>query len=116
MATAFVVSRSDAQYAAPADEQSAYNCAKIGHVAKNPPTEKPGEDDDRVIERRDLGGIRMAVGAPRQRILALFLGESAWMVCGGIAVGIPLALGSGIIRMLHRLVVFWEIDTKVQSR
>jgi len=48
-----------------------------------------------VARRTREIGIRMAVGAPRKRILALFLGESAWMVCGGIALGIPLALSCG---------------------
>ncbi len=37
----------------------------------------------------------MAIGAQRQRILVLFLSESAWMVLGGVAAGIPLALGCG---------------------
>ena len=48
-----------------------------------------------VVRRTREIGIRMAVGAPRRRILALFLRESAWMVFGGIAMGIPLALGCG---------------------
>ena len=48
-----------------------------------------------VARRTREIGIRIAVGAPRRRILALFLRESAWMVFGGIALGIPLALGCG---------------------
>jgi predicted permease len=48
-----------------------------------------------VVRRTREIGIRVAVGAPRSRILALFLAESAWIVLGGIAAGIPLALGCG---------------------
>src|SRR5205823_1103809 len=38
-----------------------------------------------VVRRTREIGIRVAVGAPRSRILMLFLTESAWMVLGGIA-------------------------------
>ena len=48
-----------------------------------------------VARRTREIGIRVAVGASRSRILALFLAESAWIVLGGIALGIPLALGCG---------------------
>jgi predicted permease len=48
-----------------------------------------------VARRTREIGIRMAVGAPRERILALFLRECAWIVVCGIAAGIPLALAAG---------------------
>jgi predicted permease len=40
-------------------------------------------------------GIRMAVGARRGGIVALFLRESAWMVAAGVAAGVPLMLVCG---------------------
>jgi ABC-type antimicrobial peptide transport system permease subunit len=48
-----------------------------------------------VARRTREIGIRMAIGAQRRRILVEFLKESAWIVAGGIAFGIPLALGCG---------------------
>lgn len=48
-----------------------------------------------VVGRRREIGIRMAVGAERQRIVLLFLKENARVVLGGIAVGVPLAWISG---------------------
>jgi len=48
-----------------------------------------------VARRTREIGIRMALGAERRRILASILTESAWIVAGGIAAGIPLALGCG---------------------
>jgi predicted permease len=48
-----------------------------------------------VARRTREIGIRMAVGAPRAAILNQFLSESAWILLGGIALGIPLALGCG---------------------
>jgi macrolide transport system ATP-binding/permease protein len=48
-----------------------------------------------VARRTREIGIRVAIGAPRSTILGQFLRESAWMVAGGIALGIPLALGCG---------------------
>jgi predicted permease len=48
-----------------------------------------------VARRTREIGIRMAIGAQRRRILVEFLEESAWIVAGGIALGIPLALGCG---------------------
>jgi predicted permease len=48
-----------------------------------------------VVRRMREIGIRMAVGAERQRILSLFLKESTWVVVGGIAFGTPLAFLSG---------------------
>lgn len=48
-----------------------------------------------VVRRTREIGIRVAVGARRSSILGLFLAESAWIVLGGIAMGIPLALGCG---------------------
>ena len=39
-------------------------------------------------------GIRIAVGAPPRQILSLVLGRACVLVAGGIALGVPLALGS----------------------
>jgi ABC-type antimicrobial peptide transport system permease subunit len=48
-----------------------------------------------VVRRTHEIGIRMAIGAERERILRLFLLESAWIVAAGVVVGIPLALVCG---------------------
>jgi len=48
-----------------------------------------------VARRTREIGIRVAMGAPRSTILGQFMSESAWMVGGGIAAGIPMALGCG---------------------
>ena len=48
-----------------------------------------------VAQRRREIGIRMAIGATRQNILAQFLSDSVWMVAAGAALGLPLALASG---------------------
>lgn len=50
-----------------------------------------------VTRRTREIGIRMSVGAQRSRIFMLFLGDSAWIVLGGIAAGVPLALGCGML-------------------
>lgn len=48
-----------------------------------------------VARRTREIGIRVAIGAPRSTILRQFLAEGAWMVAGGVALGVPLALGCG---------------------
>jgi predicted permease len=48
-----------------------------------------------VVRRTREIGIRLAVGAERRRVVAMFLRESAWTVLAGMAAGIPLALGAG---------------------
>jgi putative ABC transport system permease protein len=48
-----------------------------------------------VSRRSKEIGIRMAIGADRRGILAMVLGEGAWIVVAGIAAGIPLALACG---------------------
>jgi predicted permease len=50
-----------------------------------------------VAQRTKEIGIRMAIGAERRSILAQFLGEGAWIIIGGLAAGVPLALGCGIL-------------------
>ena len=44
-----------------------------------------------ALRRRELG-IRMALGASRRGVLSLVLRDSARMIVGGVAAGIPLAL------------------------
>ncbi len=54
-----------------------------------------------VARRMREIGIRMAVGAERRRILMLFLDESARVILGGIALGVPFAfLGSRLASSL----------------
>jgi predicted permease len=48
-----------------------------------------------VARRMRETGIRLAIGARRGQIVALFLGENTLTVVGGVVVGIPLALASG---------------------
>ena len=47
-----------------------------------------------VVRRTREIGIRIAVGAERKGIVTMFLVESAWTVLGGLAAGVPLALGA----------------------
>jgi len=48
-----------------------------------------------VVRRTREIGIRMAIGAQRREVLAMFLRESGWIVAAGVALGIPLAMGCG---------------------
>ena len=48
-----------------------------------------------VARRTREIGIRMAVGAPRRRILTIFLRESGIMIGAGVAAGIPLSFACG---------------------
>ena len=45
-----------------------------------------------VARRTAEIGIRLALGARRDRILWLVLGETLWLTLAGIAAGVPLAL------------------------
>ncbi len=45
-----------------------------------------------VAQRRAEFGIRMALGAPREGILRLVMGQNAWVIAGGALVGLLLAV------------------------
>ncbi len=48
-----------------------------------------------AVERRTSEiGIRLALGAPRDRVMWLVLRETLWLTLVGVAIGIPLALGA----------------------
>jgi ABC-type antimicrobial peptide transport system permease subunit len=49
-----------------------------------------------MVERRTSEiGVRMALGANRGRVIGLVLGGAFWLVGGGLALGIPAAIGAG---------------------
>lgn len=49
-----------------------------------------GAHSFRVSRRSTEIGVRMALGATRGKVLAMFLRESLWVLLAGLAVGIPL--------------------------
>ena len=51
-----------------------------------------GAHSFRVSRRSTEIGVRMALGATRGRVLAMFLKESMWVLLAGVAAGIPLTL------------------------
>lgn len=48
-----------------------------------------------VVRRTHEIGIRLAVGASRSRVVAMFLKEGGWLVGSGTLLGVPLALAFG---------------------
>jgi predicted permease len=49
-----------------------------------------------MVERRTSEiGVRMALGANRGHVIGLVLGGAFWLVGGGLALGIPAAIGAG---------------------
>jgi predicted permease len=51
-----------------------------------------GTHSFRVSQRTTEIGVRMALGASRRRVLAMVIGESLWVLMGGLAAGVPLTL------------------------
>jgi putative ABC transport system permease protein len=54
--------------------------------------------------RRDIG-VRMALGATRDRILAMVLGRVAWMLAAGTAAGLVLTV---LARKLIDIVIYFD--------
>ncbi|HEY1809966.1 MAG TPA: FtsX-like permease family protein, partial [Acidobacteriaceae bacterium] len=65
-----------------------------------------------VARRRNEIGIRMALGARRERVLRMVLSEAVWMTVFGIAAGLAAALGLGrlIASQLYGL-RSWDVPT-----
>jgi ABC-type antimicrobial peptide transport system permease subunit len=47
-----------------------------------------------AIRRREFA-IRLALGAPRGRVVQTVLGQSTWLVAVGLGIGLALAIGAG---------------------
>jgi putative ABC transport system permease protein len=60
-----------------------------------------------VAQRTSEIGIRMALGAPRQRVLRLVVGEGVVLALVGVSAG--LVVSAGVTRMLSRLL--FEVST-----
>jgi len=59
-------------------------------------------------------GVRIALGAQRQAVLGLILGEAGWLVALGTAAGLVLSLGAGgLLRGLLFEVSSWDLPTLV---
>src|ERR1700751_2650564 len=56
---------------------------------------------DRVTQRRQELGIRLALGAERSHIFGLILGNGARLTLGGIGIG--LLIGLGLTRLMDSL-------------
>ncbi len=54
-----------------------------------------GLTSDSVARRRFEIAVRMSLGARRREVLALVLKRGAWLIVGGLAAGLPLALAFG---------------------
>jgi len=50
-----------------------------------------------VEQRTGEIGVRMALGADRASVIAMVLGGAFWQVGSGLVLGIPLAIGAGLL-------------------
>jgi ABC-type antimicrobial peptide transport system permease subunit len=62
-----------------------------------------------VARRTSEIGVRMALGADRGRVVGLVLGGAFRRVAGGLALGLPLAVGAGYLLSAQLYgVTFWD--------